>query len=193
MDNTALKSFRFERENPPGTPTDWSGVDLTHRDPCLVLRLKRTKGPAFEMVEPRQEWSWKRMLNRLDDATLERVIGPGVTSIFCKPIGKPGASSYDHKREHHANHGGVPFEDVNGAPADVPVWEFVIHRGDGESVRLHPNQTAPTARVCMTHVHYPRQPRAVRQKGAARNAAFTVACLNAGTSVGRAVRRARLY
>ena len=54
----------------------------------------------------------------------------------------------------------------------VPVWDFVIHRGDGEAVRLHPNQTAPTARVCMTHVHYPRQPRAVRQKGAAQKCSF---------------------
>ena len=54
----------------------------------------------------------------------------------------------------------------------VPVWGFVIHRGDGEAVRLHPNQTAPTARVCMTHVHYPRQPRAVRQKGAAPKCSF---------------------
>ena len=54
----------------------------------------------------------------------------------------------------------------------VPVWGFVIHRGDGEAVRLHPNQIAPTARVCMTHVHYPRQPRAVRQKGAAPKCSF---------------------
>ena len=52
------------------------------------------------------------------------------------------------------------------------MWGFVIHRGDGEAVRLHPNQTAPTARVCMTHVHYPRQPRAVRQKGAAPKCSF---------------------
>ena len=54
----------------------------------------------------------------------------------------------------------------------VPVWGFVIHRGDGEAVRLHPNQIAPTARVCMTHVHFPRQPRAVRQKGAAPKCSF---------------------
>ena len=140
LDNTALKGIRFQGESPPGTQSDRSGVDLTHSDPYYVLTIKRDRGPAFEMVEPRLEWSWKKMLNRLDDATLERVIGPGVTSIFCKPIGKPGASSYDHKRDHHANHGGVPFEDVNGAPADCPVWDFVIHRGDGEAIRLHPNQ-----------------------------------------------------
>ena len=77
------------------------------------------------------------MLNRLDDATLERVIGPGVTSIFCQPMGKPGASSYDHAREHFAKHGGKRF----AKDADVPLWEFVIHRSDGQAFRLHPSQT----------------------------------------------------
>ena len=41
LDNTALKTIRFEGENPPGTPTDRSGVDLTHRDPYLVLTIRR--------------------------------------------------------------------------------------------------------------------------------------------------------
>ena len=122
LDNTALKSFRFEGENPPGTPTDWSGVDLTYRDPCFVLTCKRDRGPAFEIVEPRQPWSWRKMLTRLDDATLTRTIGPGVTAIFCQPMQSmeqimAGASdiitcllascSCDHKREHIAKHGGV--------------------------------------------------------------------------------------
>ena len=69
-------------------------------------------GPAFEIVEPQQPWPWRTMLNRCDDATLTRIIGPGVTGIFCHPMGNPAASSYDHKREHHAKHCGVPFEDV---------------------------------------------------------------------------------
>ena len=80
-------------------------------------------------------------MNRFDDDTLTRIIGPGVTGIFCLPIGPDGiltgASSYDHKREHFAKHGGVRFADA----APVPVWDFVIHRGDGERVRVHPNQT----------------------------------------------------
>ena len=149
MDNTALKSIRFQGESPPGTPLDWSGVDLTHSDPYPVLTVKRDKGPAFEMVEPQQPWSWRKMLNRFDDDTLTRIIGPGVTGVFCQPMGHPGASSNDHKREHFAKHGGVRFADVDGEPPDVPVWDFVIHRGDGEGVRLHPNQTNKKVSISM--------------------------------------------
>ena len=110
MDNTALKSIRFQGESPPGTTLDWSGVDLTHSDPYPVLTVRRDKGPAFSMVEPQQPWSWRKMMNRLDAATLKRVIGDGVTGIFCQPIGtSEGASSYDHRREHFARHGGARF------------------------------------------------------------------------------------
>ena len=146
MDNTALKSIRFQGEEPEGTPIDWDGVDLTHSDPYLVLTLRRGKGPAFSMVEPQQPWSWRKMLNRFDDATLTRIIGPGVTGIFCLPMqSMAGVSSYDHKREHFAKHGGVRFADA----APVPVWDFVIHRGDGERVRLHPNQTNKKVSISM--------------------------------------------
>ena len=122
LDNTALKSIRFQGESPEGTPIDWAGVDLTHSDPYPVLTLRRGKGPAFEMVEPQQPWSWRKMLNRFDDDTLTRIIGPGVTAIFCQPMqsmeqSMAGASdiitcllassSCDHKREHIAKHGGV--------------------------------------------------------------------------------------
>ena len=70
LDNTALKSIRFQGESPPGTPLDWSGVDLTHSDPYPVLTVRRDKGPASEMVEPQQPWSWRKLLNRFEDASL---------------------------------------------------------------------------------------------------------------------------
>ena len=70
LDNSALKSIRFQGESPPGTPLDWSGVDLTHSDPFPVLRVRRDKGPASEMVEPQQPWSWRKLLNRFGDASL---------------------------------------------------------------------------------------------------------------------------
>ena len=44
LDNTALKSIRFQGENTPGTPLDWAGVDLTHRDPYPVLTVTRDNG-----------------------------------------------------------------------------------------------------------------------------------------------------
>ena len=157
MDNTALKSIRFQGEDPPGFPLDWAGVDLTNKDPYFVLTVKRDKGPAFSMVEPQQPWSWRKFLNRFDDHTLTRIIGPGVTGIFCLPIGPDGiltgASSYDHKREHFAKHGGVRFADA----APVPVWDFVIHRGDGERVRLHPNQTQKKVSVSPFGAPSPQQ------------------------------------
>ena len=145
MDNTALKSIRFQGENPPGTPLDWFGVDLTHSDPYPVLTVRRDKGPAFSMVEPQQPWSWRKMLNRFDDDTLRRIIGPGVTGIFCQPMlvltdiserVTLVESSYDHKRC------------LSGAGAG-PVWDFVIHRGDGGLVRLHPNQTNKKVSISM--------------------------------------------
>ena len=149
-DNTALKSIRFQTES---IRLDWSGVDLTHSDPYLVLTVRRDKGPAFSMVEPQQPWSWRKMLNRFDDHTLTRIIGPGVTGIFCLPMqSMAGASSYDHKREHFAKHGGVRFADA----APVPVWDFVIHRGDGERVRLHPNQTNKKVSIAWSDTPYQR-------------------------------------
>ena len=140
LDNTALKSIRFQGESPLGTPWDWSGVDLTHSDPYFVLTIKRGNGPEFELVEPQQEWSWRRMLNRFDDVNLRRIIGPGITGIFCKPMGNPLARSFDHRRQHFAHR--VSFADIDGEPPCIPVWDFVIKRGDGVAVRLHPHQTS---------------------------------------------------
>ncbi len=88
-------------------------------------------------------------MNRFDDDLLTRIIGPGVTGIFCQPMqvwDHHGCrSSYDHKREHFAKHGGVRFADA----APVPVWDFVIHRGDGERVRLHPSQMHKKVSISM--------------------------------------------
>ena len=138
LDNTALKTIRYQGEPPPFL--HWSGVDLTHSDPYLVLTLERGNGPEFELVEPQQEWSWRRMLNRFDDVNLRRIIGPGITGIFYKPMGNPLARSYDHRRQHFAHR--VSFADIDGEPPCIPVWDFVIKRADGEEVRLHPHQTS---------------------------------------------------
>ena len=137
LDNTALKTIRSQGEVPPFL--HWSGVDLTHSDPYLVLTMERGNGPEFELVEPQQEWSWRRMLNRFDDVNLRRIIGPGITGIFCKPMGNPLARSFDHRRQHFAHR--VSFADIDGEPPCIPVWDFVIKRADGEEVRLHPHQT----------------------------------------------------
>ena len=36
-----------------------------------------------------------------------------------------------------------------------PVWDFVIHRGDGEAVRLHPNQTSKKVSLSMMSAPIP--------------------------------------
>ena len=110
LDNTALMTIRSQGEVPP--VLHWSGVELTHSDPYLVLTMERGNGPEFELVEPQQEWSWRRMLNRFDDVNLRRIIGPGITGIFCKPMGNPLARSFDHRRQHFAHR--VSFADIDG-------------------------------------------------------------------------------
>ena len=44
LDNTALKTIRSQGEVPPFL--HWSGVDLTHSDPCHVLTTRRDKGAS---------------------------------------------------------------------------------------------------------------------------------------------------
>ena len=94
-------------------------------------------------------------MNRFDDDTLTRIIRPGVTGIFCQPMlclkrisdqCTLVETSYDHKR---CLSPCVRFADVDGTPADVAVWDFVIHRGDGERVRLHPSQMKKKVEISM--------------------------------------------
>ena len=97
LSNTALKSIRDTHENPPGFPiTD--AVDLFEHDPFPIKTLHRTTGMRYELTEPEQPWSWRRMLNGMRLETLARVVGPGIIGICCKPI----HGSYDQARRHAA-------------------------------------------------------------------------------------------
>ena len=87
----------------------------------------------YELQEPKQPWSWRRMLAGFNDATLERIVGPGVRRIVCMAI----AGSYDHKRHHAARMAQRPYP----PNAPVPVWDFVVERTDGTRVRFHVGQT----------------------------------------------------
>ena len=51
LDNTALKSIRFQGEEPEGTPIDWDGVDLFDKDPYDVLTVDRTERPAYTLQD----------------------------------------------------------------------------------------------------------------------------------------------
>ena len=131
LGNVALKFIRDSHEDPPGTASQPNGVDLFDEDPYEIMTLSKTKGVDYSLVLPFQPWSWRAMLNGMDDATLERIVGEGIVGIACKPI----HHHYDHKRQHAARTLGRPFP----AEAPVPVWDFVVTRADRTAVRFHPN------------------------------------------------------
>ena len=118
---------------PPGFPVGDGLVDLTNLDPFEVYTLHRTVGMEYELQQPGQPWSWRRMLAGFNDATLERIVGPGVRRIVCMSI----TGSYDHKRHHAARLANRQYP----PDAPVPVWDFVVERTDGTRVRFHAGQT----------------------------------------------------
>ena len=87
----------------------------------------------YEQREPEQPWSWRRVLNGMRPETLERVVGPGIIGICCKPI----HGSYDQARRHAAKVLKIEY----AADAPVPLLDFVVFRADGTAVRFHPSQT----------------------------------------------------
>ena len=87
----------------------------------------------YELTEPEQPWPWRRMLNGMRPETLERVVGPGIIGICCKPI----HGSYDQARRHAAKVLKIEY----AADAPVPLLDFVVFRADGTAVRFHPSQT----------------------------------------------------
>ena len=145
LNSTALKSIRESGEDPPGHPVmqPGYGLELFDLDPFPIATLKRTTGMHYELTEPQQPWSWRGMLNGMNDATLERVVGPGITGICCMAM----HGSYDHARRNAARELGVVFDNWSGrlgrweAAAPVPVWDFVVTRLDGTRVRFHPSLT----------------------------------------------------
>ena len=133
LNSTALKHIRDTNEDPPGNPTV-ENVDLSQTDTMQIPTLYRTTGEAYELRPPYQEWSWRKMLNSLSDDLLQKIVGPeGITAVLCMPL--PG--SYDIKRENAFRKTGKHFD----AGIRPPIWDFVLRRGDGAFVRLHPSLT----------------------------------------------------
>ena len=73
LNNNALKSIRDTHENPRGVPTV-THVDLFDQDPYLIKQVVRGKGANYTLEEPRTPWSWRAMLNGMDEETLARVV-----------------------------------------------------------------------------------------------------------------------
>ena len=88
------------------------------------------------------------MLAGFTDATLQRIVGPGVCRIVCMPI----TGSYDHKRHHAAHSANRQYP----PDAPVPVWDFVVERTDDTRVRFHVNQTNRKVEIADYHFAFER-------------------------------------
>lgn len=117
------------------TPIDWASVDLFHQGPLPCADSEERQRARVHDCEPEQRWPWRKMMSRLDDATLKRIIGDGITGIFCQPI-----PCCDHKRDQFATHGGEHVVPI----AHAPVWDVVTHRCDGGRARAHSTGVRPT-------------------------------------------------
>ena len=143
LNNTALIVFRDTNENPQGFPiTNEISLDMDEsKGTVQILQNKRDVGVAYELVEPKIPWSWRKFLNGLDEETLEKAVGEGIICFAIMPIW----GSYDHKRAHAAEEltdmqvfcAALTFSD----DAPTPIWDFVLTRLDGTAIRLHPSQT----------------------------------------------------
>ena len=134
LNNQALKSIRDTNEVSIGVPFNWRGVELIHKHTFEVMSLEHGKGEAYRLFEPKVPWSWKMMLNGMDDETLGTLAGEtGIASITCQPI----PNTDDGKRVKASRKQGVEM-DVLGR---VPIWDFVVTRSDGTRVRFHPKPT----------------------------------------------------
>ena len=132
--NAALKYFRQVQEGAHhlvnGNQEQF--VFPLHR-PVQVRKVVHEKGTAygFDMSdEGLLDWNWQQMVAHLDDDSMRYVVeGPEGRSgglLKCTLTRRPG--SYDHKRQVQTRHG-----------ERLPVWDFVLWRADGSSVRMHPN------------------------------------------------------
>ena len=136
LNNTALKFIRDTNEL-NGNPTTQS-VELTMFDPYDVGVLLRGRGMAYTFApDETQPWSRRQMLASFKEEHRRQILGfddnDGVVSISCCAM----IGSYDHKRHHAAKEAGRPFD----KDATVPIWDFVVTRKSGVSVRFHPQQT----------------------------------------------------
>ena len=90
LSNTASKSIRDEREDPPGFPRV-GRVDLFDEHPFLVKTLVRSAGVDYELAEPRQ--SWRSMLKGMQRPTMERIVGDDIVASVPKPLQVPTITS----------------------------------------------------------------------------------------------------
>ena len=133
--NAALKYLRAQQEDTQN-PFDSLVLALPHAGAVdVAVLLHAEKGMAWTFSDERRQWSWHELIAQLTDDGISQVVnGPQGHSggvVGCSLALRPG--SYDHKRHHMlrqtGNHADVP---------KLPIWDFVVHRGDGTAMRLRP-------------------------------------------------------
>ena len=130
--STALKFFRDTNEDPPGVP-NVEKVDLFPHSTVDILTLERPngKGEAYNLVQPFHPWSWRAMLNGMDDPTLKYIVGDGIIGITCQPI----KDTDDYKRCRAWREQGIRIP----RGQEVLVWDFVVTQVSGKTICFHPN------------------------------------------------------
>ena len=87
----------------------------------------------YTLEDPMQPWSVLSMLKLMQSQTRVRIVGSGITDIFCMPI----EGTYEHKKVP------VPFGEKGkpfGEEVPVPLWDFVVTRVDRTAVRFCTSQ-----------------------------------------------------
>ena len=132
--SAALKYFRANlraiTEN-----TSWTMYLPDVMDVCAINHFD---GPNYEVDYNRTGfWSWLDLVKQLRDDDIKFVVngqdgqGGGLTGCSFSP--RP--NSYDHKSHHKLKKAGVRPE----LQSLLPTYDFVLHRVDGTSIRLHPS------------------------------------------------------
>jgi len=132
--SAALKYFRANlraiTEN-----TSWTMYLPDVMDVCAINHFD---GPNYEVDYNRTGfWSWLDLVKQLRDDDIKFVVngqdgqGGGLTGCSFSP--RP--NSYDHKSHHKLKKAGVRPR----LQSHMPTYDFVLHRVDGTSIRLHPS------------------------------------------------------
>lgn len=136
--NAALKWFRGQQEDQGFSPTAQQQQNLlfSNSEPAAVAEIVKGKGMSYDFdTTTTKTWHWFELVAQLDDASMAYVVeGPDNSSsglTRCWLAMRPG--SYDHKRHHQLKHEKRPQRN-----AQLRVWDFLLEREDGSSIRLHP-------------------------------------------------------
>jgi len=135
--NAALKWFRLEMCKKLETDPQACQIDVLPNDavpvPTLVHDTKGT-GFRFDMSEMRL-WDWRDMLFQLSDESRRWVI-EGTEGCSSGGVTRCEFSmrrySYAHLQHLIALENDAPIEER------MPEYDFVLHRGNGTAIRLHP-------------------------------------------------------